>query len=76
MLSDWYRDIMMIKQDYLEAVINKDYLNELKKLAQNMSQSRIIKNLELIEKSEEYIERNIREELSLEVLFFKLRQPD
>lgn len=76
LLSDWYRDIMMIKQDYLEAVINKDYLNELKKVAQNMSQFRIIKNLELIEKSEEYIERNIREELSLEVLFFKLRQPD
>jgi DNA polymerase-3 subunit delta' len=76
LLSDWYRDIMMIKQDYLEAVINKDYLEELKERAAGLSLQSVIRNLELIAQSEEYIERNIREELSLEVLFFKLRQPD
>ena len=76
LLSDWYRDIMMIKQDYLDAVINKDYFEELKELAAELSLQKLIKNLELIAQSEEYIERNIREELSLEVLFFKLRQPD
>ena len=76
LLSDWYRDIMMIKQDYLDAVINKDYLEELKELAAELSLQNVIRNLELITKTEEYIERNIREELSLEVLFFKLRQPD
>lgn len=76
LLSDWYRDIMMIKQDYLDAVINKDYLEDLKELAEDLSLQNIIRNLELISQSEEYIERNIREELSLEVLFFKLRQPD
>jgi DNA polymerase-3 subunit delta' len=76
LLSDWYRDIMMIKQDYLEAVINKDYFEELKELAAELSLQGVISDLELIAQSEEYIERNIREELSLEVLFFKLRQPD
>jgi len=76
LLSDWYRDIMMIKQDYLDAVINKDYFEELKVLAVELSLQKVIKNLELIAQSEKYIERNIREELSLEVLFFKLRQPD
>lgn len=76
LLSDWYRDIMMIKQDYLEAVINKDYFEELKELAAELSLQGLISDLELIAQSEEYIERNIREELSLEVLFFKLRQPD
>lgn len=76
LLSDWYRDIMMIKQDYLEAVINKDYLSDLKRLAQDLNLNRIIKNLELISESEKNIELNIRAELSLEVLFFKLRQPD
>lgn len=76
LLSDWYRDIMMIKQDYLDAVINKDYLEELKGLSLEMTQQKIIKNLELIDKTEEYISRNVKEELSLEVLFFKLRQPD
>ncbi|MGM0499476.1 MAG: DNA polymerase III subunit delta' [Bacillota bacterium] len=76
LLSDWYRDIMMIKQDYLDAVINKDYLEELKELAAELSLQTIIRNLELIAQSQEYIERNIREKLSLEVLFFKLRQPD
>ncbi|ADO78139.1 DNA polymerase III subunit delta' [Halanaerobium praevalens] len=76
LLSDWYRDIMMIKQDYLEAVINKDYLSDLKKLAQTLDLKQIIKNLELIAESEKNIELNIRAELSLEVLFFKLRQPD
>ncbi len=76
LLSDWYRDIMMIKQDYLDAVINKDYFEELKVLAAELSLQKLINNLELIAQSEEYIERNIRSELSLEVLFFKLRQPD
>lgn len=76
LLSDWYRDIMMIKQDYLDAVINKDYIEQLKEFAAELSLQNVIRNLELIAKSEEYIERNIREELSLEVLFFKLRQPD
>ncbi len=76
LLSDWYRDIMMIKQDYLDAVINKDYFEELKGLAAELSLQNVIRNLELIAKTEGYIERNIREELSLEVLFFKLRQPD
>ncbi len=76
LLSDWYRDIMMIKQDYLAAVTNKDYFEELKELAAELSLQNVIRNLELIAQSEEYIERNIREELSLEVLFFKLRQPD
>jgi len=76
LLSDWYRDIMMIKQDYLGAVINTDYLEELKELAAELSLQNIISNLELISQSQEYIERNIREKLSLEVLFFKLRQSD
>jgi len=76
LLSDWYRDIMMIKQDYLDAVTNKDYFEELKKQAAELSLQSVIRALELIDQSEEYIERNIREELSLEVLFFKLRQPD
>jgi len=76
LLSDWYRDIMLIKQDYLDAVINKDYLEDLKIMAEKLSLQNIIRSLELITESEEYIERNIREELSLEVLFFKLRQPD
>ena len=76
LLSDWYRDIMMIKQDYLDAVINKDYIEELKRLAVEMSQQKIINNLDLIDRTEEYITRNVKEELSLEVLFFKLRQPD
>jgi DNA polymerase-3 subunit delta' len=67
---------MMIKQDYLDAVINKDYFEELKELAAELSLQQLIRNLELIAESEAYIERNIREELSLEVLFFKLRQPD
>ncbi|RAK04991.1 DNA polymerase III delta prime subunit [Halanaerobium saccharolyticum] len=76
LLSDWYRDIMMIKQDYLDAVTNKDYFEQLKELAAELSLQNVIRNLELIAQSEEYIERNIRAELSLEVLFFKLRQPD
>jgi DNA polymerase-3 subunit delta' len=67
---------MLIKQDYLDAVINKDYLEDLKIMAEKLSLQNIIRSLELITESEEYIERNIREELSLEVLFFKLRQPD
>ena len=76
LLSDWYRDIMMIKQDYLDAVTNIDYFEELKEFSAEISLQNVIRNLELIARTEEYIERNIREELSLEVLFFKLRQPD
>ena len=76
LLSDWYRDIMMIKQDYLEAVINKDYMDQLKRLADIMSLENIMDKLDLIDRSERYIKRNVRANLSLEVLFFKLRQPD
>jgi len=76
LLSDWYRDIMMIKQDYLEAVKNKDYIDQLKRLAEIMSLENIIEKLDLINRSERYIKRNVRANLSLEVLFFKLRQPD
>jgi len=76
LLSDWYRDIMMFKQDYLEAVKNKDYMDKIKSSAAEMSLDLIMEKLELIDRSERYIKRNVRTKLSLEVLFFKLRQPD
>lgn len=76
LLSDWYRDIMMIKQDYLGAVKNKDYIEHLEQNAALMTLDSIIERLDLIERSERYIKENVRANLSLEVLFFKLRQPD
>ncbi|MFW6273561.1 MAG: DNA polymerase III subunit delta' [Halanaerobium sp.] len=76
LLSDWYRDIMMIKQDYLEAVKNKDYIDDLKENKELISSAAVIKNLDLIAGAERYIKENVRANLSLEVLFFKLRQPD
>jgi DNA polymerase-3 subunit delta' len=76
LLSDWYRDIMMIKQDYLGAVKNKDYIDDLKDNNELMSLASIIEKLDLIARAERYIKENVRANLSLEVLFFKLRQPD
>ncbi|MEC9491064.1 MAG: DNA polymerase III subunit delta', partial [Halanaerobiales bacterium] len=42
LLSDWYRDIMMIKQDYLETVKNKDYIEHLEQNAALMTLDSII----------------------------------
>ncbi|SFL62760.1 DNA polymerase III subunit delta' [Halanaerobium salsuginis] len=76
LLSDWYRDIIMIKQNYQATLKNKDYLQDMNRLAGEANQEQLIKNLDLIEKSELYIKKNIKAELSLEVLLFKLRQAD
>ncbi len=76
LLSNWYRDIIMIKQNYEQGVKNIDYLDLLKKSTDKYTEKNIIDRLEYIELAKKYIESNVRKDLTLEVLFFKLRQLD
>ncbi|MGM0603234.1 MAG: DNA polymerase III subunit delta' [Bacillota bacterium] len=76
LLSNWYRDIIMIKQNYEQGVKNTDYLDLLKNNVDKYTEEDIINRLEYIELARKYIESNVRKDLALQVLFFKLRQLD
>ncbi|RCW50715.1 MULTISPECIES: DNA polymerase III subunit delta' [unclassified Halanaerobium] len=74
LLSNWYRDIIMFKQNYEQGVKNIDYLDLIKKSTDKYTEKNIMDKLEYIELAKKYIDSNVRKDLALEVLLFKLRQ--
>lgn len=73
LLSTWYRDIMIYKQGKEKGIINYDYLQGIKNQAQEYTITELISIIELINKYQGYIVRNVRKDLVLQVILLKIR---
>ncbi len=73
LLSNWYHDIIMIKRSCLQNVKNEDFSNLLSEQANNYQLKEVFAGLDLLNQFREYLERNVRSELAIQVLLFKLR---
>ncbi len=73
LLSDWYRDIIVYKNDNQEQMLNFDYNEEIKEQANKYTINELLAIIKLIEAHANYIERNAFKDLSLQVLFLKIR---
>lgn len=73
LLSTWYRDIMIYRKGNKEGIINYDYLQGIKKQAEQYTIDELISIIELINKYHGYIERNVRKDLTLQVMLLKIR---
>lgn len=73
LLLSWYRDIILYNQGYNKAIVNIDYLDMIKKEKEIYSIEKLISIIELINTIYGYISKNVRKDLALEVLLFKLR---
>ncbi len=73
LLSTWYRDIIMYRKENKEEIINYDYLEKIKNQAKEYTIDNLISIIELINKYHGYIERNVRKDLTLQVMLLKIR---
>ncbi len=73
LISGWYRDIILCKKESENQVVNFDYKTEIKKQVSEYSLEQLTSIIGLINKYEGYIKRNCRSDLTLQVLFIKIR---
>lgn len=73
LLSGWYRDIIIYKKGRLSQMVNIDYKSEIKTEADKYNTAQLIDIINLIDKHAGYIEKNAFKDLSLQVLFLKIR---
>ncbi|MFW5986208.1 MAG: DNA polymerase III subunit delta' [Halanaerobiales bacterium] len=73
LLSTWYRDIMLYRNNSENLIINHDYLEIIKEQARLYTQRELQGIIKLLAEYEEYIERNIRMDLVFEVMLLKIR---
>jgi len=74
LLSNWYHDIMMYKQDSeSNDIINYDYRKNIIEEVNSYNINELISILNLINKYQQYIDHNVRKDLVLQVLLLKIR---
>lgn len=71
----WYRDLLLLNLDQEDKIINADYLEQLKKNLAKFEVAEIEKTIEILEESNELIKNyNVNLQLSLEVMFLKVKR--
>ncbi|MFW5972222.1 MAG: DNA polymerase III subunit delta' [Bacillota bacterium] len=73
LILSWYRDIMLYNQGCKESLINNDYLQGIKEGNNYYSLEELISIVELVNNIKRYINRNVKKDLALQVLFLKIR---
>lgn len=73
LISSWYRDIIICMQGNKDGIINHDYFQEINDQIEEYTVNELLEIIKLINKYNNYIERNVRPELTLQVLFLKIR---
>ncbi|NLM96059.1 MAG: DNA polymerase III subunit delta' [Halanaerobiaceae bacterium] len=73
LILSWYRDIILYNQGYYNEIINYDYLEQLKLSSQYYSLEELISIMELVNNIEGYIKSNVKKDLALQVMMFKIR---
>ena len=73
LLSDWYRDIMIYKSGNKEEIINSDYRKSIKEQSEIYTINELLKIMEWIKEYRDYIEKNVRKDLTIQVLLLKIK---
>jgi DNA polymerase-3 subunit delta' len=73
LLSDRYRDIIIYKRGNRQEIINSDYREGIKEQSEIYTINELIKIIDLIRSYHEYIGKNVRKDLTLQVLLLKIR---
>lgn len=73
LLSDWYRDIIIYKKGNQEEIINSDYRKGIKEQAEIYTINELLKIIDLLQEYKGYIEKNVRKDLTIQVLLLKIR---
>ncbi|MFW6269058.1 MAG: DNA polymerase III subunit delta' [Bacillota bacterium] len=73
LISGWYRDIILYTGGNKETILNYDFLNSIEKQSQEYNIQQLLDIIKLINKYENYVERNVRKKLTLQVLMIKIR---
>ncbi|MGM0502187.1 MAG: DNA polymerase III subunit delta' [Bacillota bacterium] len=75
MMITWYRDLLLLRLEQQDKIINADYLADLEKNLQEFEQLKLEKIIEKIEETNELIRSsNVNVRLALEVMLLKLNR--
>src|SRR5690554_4455181 len=73
LLLNWYRDIILYNQGAQKQIINIDYMESIKALNEIYRLEELIGIIEEINNTRNMVNSNVKKELALGVLFFKIR---
>ncbi len=69
----WYRDLILLKQGLEDQLVNSDFIVQIKRQAEEYSLDQLLLILKMVNNMKGYINRNVRQDLALQVMFFKIR---
>ncbi len=72
-LKNWYRDMLVYKETgETEKLVHRDFVEAIQSMAEDMTPSEILKDLETIAWAFDALEKNANKQLTLEAMAFKL----
>jgi DNA polymerase-3 subunit delta' len=72
-LKNWYRDMLVYKETgETEKLVHRDFVEAIQSMAEGMTPSEILKDLETIAWAFDALEKNANKQLTLEAMAFKL----
>ncbi|MFP4661623.1 MAG: DNA polymerase III subunit delta' [Halanaerobiales bacterium] len=73
LILSWYRDIILYNQGYDREIVNFDYQEWISLQDKYYSLEGLVSIVELVTTTKNYVERNVKNDLALQVLLFKIR---
>ncbi len=73
LILSWYRDIILYNQGYDREIVNSDCYKWIKLQSEYYSLEELISIVELVNNIKRYLGRNVKKDLALQVLLFKIR---
>jgi len=73
LILSWYRDIILYNQGYDREIVNSDCYKWIKLQNEHYSLEELISIVKLVNNIKRYMERNVKKDLALQVLLFKIR---
>lgn len=73
LILSWYRDIILYNQGYDREIVNFDCYKWIKLQSEHYSLEELISIVKLVNNIKRYLERNVKKDLALQVLLFKIR---
>lgn len=73
LILSWYRDIIIYNQGNCEQLVNYDYLERMKSQQDIYTIEDLVAIITLINNTKGYIDLNVKKDLALQVMLFKIR---
>jgi len=72
-IRSWIRDILLVRLGKADELVNSDFHFHIKQFAASLDEGALVRSLLDVDRAQEQIQYNVRDELALEALFFALR---